>query len=169
MDENEKNRLEGIYKDYLNNPLILKMKEVPMHRGSNTYIHSFLVAKASIKKAIKSKRKLDLESILIGAILHDYYLYDWRLNKKLLKKHAKSHPFIAKENAKRDFNISDKVAKIIVSQMWPFNFKLHPKTKEGWIVANKDTFIATKEALTSKKYKEKRIDKTMKSIEHLFD
>ncbi len=164
----EKERLESIYKSYLNNEKILKMKEVSMHRGSNTYLHSFRVAKLAIKRALRRKKHLDLESILIASILHDYYLYDWRKDKSKKKHHAKNHPFIASTNAKRDFDISDKVCKIIEEHMWPFNFKCFPNTKEARIVNNADNTVAFKEVLTSIKHKKKRMNKYMDKIQTLF-
>ena len=165
----EKNKLEKIYQDFLNNPLIIRMQKIHMHRGSNAYVHSFRVAKLAIKRAIRRKKNLDLESLLIAAILHDYYLYDWRDNKALRKKHARRHPFVAAANAKRDFNVSDFVIEIIKSHMWPINFKLFQRTTEARIVGNADNTIAFKEVITSRRYKAKRIVKNMESIEKLFD
>ena len=164
----EKNKLEEIYQKYLRDERILKMKEISMHRGSSCYVHSFLVAKLAIKKAIKRRKQLDLEAILIASILHDYYLYDWRKDRTLLKHHGANHPYIANENAKRDFAVPEFVSSIILSHMWPYNFKLYPKTTEARIVANTDTFVAFKEALTSKKYKAKKLDKTLQFISTLF-
>ena len=66
LTNEEKSKLEGIYQRFLNDEKILKMKEISMHRGSNTYIHSFKVAKLAIKRALKRRKKLDLESILIA-------------------------------------------------------------------------------------------------------
>ena len=164
----EKMKLENIYQKFLNDEKILKMKEVNMHRGSNTYIHSFKVAKLAIKRALRRKRRLDLESILIASILHDYYLYDWRKDKSRKKHHAKNHPFIASENAKRDFDIEEFTSEIIEEHMWPINFKNFPKTTEARIVNNADNSIAFIEVLTSIKYKSKRMDKYNKSIQTLF-
>ena len=79
ISESEKAQLEEIYQAFLNDERILKMKEISMHRGSNCYIHSFKVAKLAIKRALRH-RKGNLYTILIGAILHDYYLYDWRVD-----------------------------------------------------------------------------------------
>ncbi len=166
----EEKRLEEIYQFYLHDPRILEMKKIGMHRGSNTYIHSFKVAKLAVKRAARrKKKKLDLETVLIASILHDYYLYDWRFNKALKKHHASRHPKIAAENAKKDFNVSDKIAAIIKTHMWPINFRQFPKTKEARIVMNADTHVATLEVLTSRRYKAKRIIKYMEFIETLFD
>lgn len=164
----EKEKLEKIYYSFLNNPKVDMMKDISMHRGSNCYLHSFQVAKLAIKRALKRKKKLDLESILIASILHDYYLYDWRKDRSLLKKHGSKHPYVACNNAKRDFGINDKVASIILSHMWPINFKCFPKTIEARIVNNADTYVAFKEAMTSKIYKAKRIERKLKYISELF-
>ena len=164
----EKEKLETIYYSYLNNPLIDRMKDVSMHRGSNCYIHSFLVAKLAIKRALRRKKELDLEAILVASILHDYYLYDWRSDRSLLKHHGSKHPYIAVDNAKRDFDISDKVASLIMSHMWPINFKCFPKTTEARIVCNADTWIAFKDFLCSKVYKAKRVQKRQSMISELF-
>ena len=164
----EKEKLETLYYFYLNNPLVDRMKDISMHRGSNCYIHSFLVAKLAIKRALRKKKDLDLESILLASIFHDYYLYDWRSDKRLLKHHGSKHPFIAIDNAKRDFDISDKVADLIKTHMWPINFRCFPKTTEARIVCNADTWIALKEFLSSKVYKAKRVKNRQKMISELF-
>ena len=140
-----------------------------MHRGSNTYVHCFKVAKIAIKRALRRKRRLNLEAVLIASILHDYYLYDWRIDKSKKKHHAKNHPFIASENAKRDFDIEEFASKIIEEHMWPINFKSFPDTTEARIVNNADNSIAFLEVLTSIKYKSKRMDKYYNSIQKLFD
>ena len=169
ISEQEKLELEALYQAYKSNPLILKMKEIPMHRGSNCYIHSFKVAKYAIKRAIKKKKTYNLKNVVLGAILHDYYLYDWRTDKSKRKKHGSQHPFIANNNAKRDFEISNEVSEIITTHMWPLTPKHYPKSKEAKLVDFADDVIATREALTCKKYKKKREQEYLKSIEKLFD
>ena len=168
LDSTLKNKLEKIYQTYKNNPLIIKMKEIPMHRGSNCYIHSFKVAKLAIHKAIK-KKGYNLENILIASILHDYYLYDWRLDHKLRKKHGSRHPLIAESNAKRDFDISEEISEIIKTHMWPLTPKYRPKTKEAKLVNYVDDIVATKEFLSCKRHKKKKEAIYLKQIENLFD
>lgn len=164
----EKNELEEIYQFFFNHEKIQEMKKVPMHRGSNTFFHSFKVAKLSIKRALRHKHA-NLKTILIGAILHDYYLYDWREHHELKKKHGRRHPLIACDNAVRDFHISEEVQDIIKSHMWPLTPHLYPKTKEAKLVNRMDNHIATREALTFRAFKRKRHEKYTKMISHLFD
>ena len=111
LTKEEKDRLEEIYQYFLNDQRVMRMKAVPMHRGSNCYEHSFKVAKKAIKHGLRriNKEKIDLEVILVGAILHDYYLYDWRSDRSKRKRHCHNHPDIAVANAVKDFAISKKV------------------------------------------------------------
>ena len=168
LTEQEKQRLEEIYQKYLHDEKIMKMQEIPMHRGSNCYMHSFKVAKLAMKWALRQKN-INLEAVLIASILHDYYLYDWRKDKKLLKHHGKLHPSIANQNAKRDFGIDEEESDIILSHMWPINIKVFPKSKEAKIVNQADTHVAFLEALTSKRYKEKHQVKYLTFINKLFN
>ena len=169
LTQEEKNHLEDTYQSFLCDEKILRMKNIPMHRGSNCYEHSFKVAKKAIKNAIKyHKKELNLESILLGSILHDYYLYNWREDKSKRKGHGHNHPFIASENSSRDFNIPKEVKDIIKSHMWPINMKNFPKSKESRIVANADKMVTIGESMTTKKYKQNKREKFLSYISHLF-
>ena len=164
-----KNHLEELYQRFLNDEKIKRMLDIPMHRGSNCYIHSFKVAKLAIKRALRRKKKhLALENILVAGILHDYYLYNWRNNHDYRKKHARKHPYVASENAGKDFGINNEIKRIIETHMWPINFSDFPSSTEARIVNNADTSIAFKEAMTSIKYKMKRKQKDLEFISHLF-
>lgn len=169
LDEKSKKELEELYQSFLNNPFILKMKEIPMHRGSNCYIHSFKVCKLVIKKAIKSKKEYHYKALIIASVLHDYYLYDWREHHELKKKHGKRHPLIAEYNARRDFAIDEEVSEIIKTHMWPLTPGLYPKTKEAKLVNYVDDVIATREFMTCSKFKKKRKEKYLQYISNLFD
>ena len=167
ISEERKKELEDIYQSFLHDEKILKMKEISMHRGSNCYFHSFKVAKLAIKRALRHK-KCNLEVILLGSILHDYYLYDWRVDRSKMKHHLSSHPHVAAENAARDFGIHESIKKAIETHMWPVNITKFPDTKEARIISLADKTVCLKEALCSKKYKKKREQKYLKQIETLF-
>ena len=168
LTEDRKESLEKTYQYYLHHEAILKMKEIPAHIGSNVYVHTFKVVKQVIKRAIRSKKDLDLEDLLLAAIFHDYYLYDWRKLKDRPHPHGKHHPFIAANNAKKDFDISDKSLDMIKTHMWPFNFFKPPKSKEARLLCNVDTWVALVECLTSRKHKIKKADKYLEYISTLF-
>ena len=163
-----KEALEKTYQYYLHHEAILKMKDIPAHIGSNVYIHTFKVAKQVMKKALKSKKDLDLENLLVAAIFHDYYLYDWRKTKDRPHPHGKYHPGIAANNAKKEFNISDRSQEMIKTHMWPFNFFNPPKGKEARLLCNVDTWVATVECLTTRKHKAKKEKVYLEYISTLF-
>ena len=168
ISDEQRQELSDIYNHFFHEERIQKMKEVPMHRGSNTFLHSFRVAKVAIKRSLRHK-KVNLKAVLIASILHDYYLYDWRRDRSKKKRHGKDHPYIAVNNAKAHFNITDEVQEIIKAHMWPINFREFPKTREARIVNLADDHIALKEFLTSKKHKQKRMEKYYQEIVTLFD
>ena len=168
LTKERKQKLEETYRRYLHDERVLKMKEVPAHRGSNTYLHTFKLVKEVMRKAIKSRKDLDLENLLLATMFHDYYLYDWRETKDRPHPHGKYHPHIAVENAKRDFGITDKAAEMMETHMWPFNLFHPPKGKEARLLCNVDTWVALKECLTSRKYKQKREYKLLEVLENLF-
>lgn len=168
LTEKRKQKLEETYQYYLHHEAILKMQEIPAHRGSNVYLHTFKLVKKVMKKAVKSRKNLDLETLLEATILHDYYLYNWRTAKDKRHGHGKNHPILAAENAKRDFNISDKAAEMIKTHMWPINFKKLPKGREAWLLNKADTSVAFGEFLTSSSYKKKKADKYLSYISTLF-
>ncbi len=168
ITQEEKEELNKIYQEFLSHPLILKMKEIPMHRGSNCYLHSFKVTKRVMNKAIEHPG-IDYKNLLIASILHDYYLYDWRAHHELKKKHGRNHPSIAISNAKRDFNISEEAAEIIRCHMWPLTPHDYPKNFESKLLNIIDDEIATVEFFTSKKHKKKKEEQYLKKISTLFD
>lgn len=168
ITEAQRQELEDVYQSFLHDERILKMKEIQMHRGSNCYIHSFKVAKLSIRRALRHK-KGNLMTILLGAILHDYYLYDWRSDREKMKGHICRHPYVAAENAERDFGIHEPIKRVIQSHMWPFNLTDFPKTKEARIISLADKTIYLREIICSRRYKKKREELYLKQIATLLD
>ena len=164
----DKFELEEIYQRFLNDKRFFLMKDIIIHHGSNCYIHTFKVARLAIKKALRRK-DIDLKAVLLGAILHDYYLYDRHKPGQEISHHMSVHPYIASKKAKEDFGIDDKVAHIIESHMWPFNFKNFPKSKEARLVSFSDKIVSTIEMMSSKKFKKRREEKYLKEISTLFD
>ena len=168
LTKEEKEELERLYQSFLHDERILKMKEIPMHRGSNCYVHTFKVVKKAIKMGLR-KKNINLKLLLTACVFHDYYLYDWRVDRSKLKGHGRNHPYIAMENAERDFGISEEVKKIISTHMWPINITYFPSSKEAIILSKADKRVAFIEALSSNNYKIKKEKRYIEYISHLFD
>ena len=56
------------------NPQIQKLKQFPQHDGNNTFQHCHNVAVYSFYLAQRLQWDIDVESLVMGAMLHDYYL-----------------------------------------------------------------------------------------------
>lgn len=117
-----------------------KLKHFMAHKTTSIYEHAINVAKLSFAKAV-SKSNIDLVTLVRGALLHDYYFYDWHKNKPFTF-HGFKHPKIALENAKKDFQLNKKEQNIIRSHMFPLTLFHYPKCKEAWLVTMCDKKIA---------------------------
>jgi uncharacterized protein len=92
--------------------------------------------------------KLDHHSAARGALLHDFFLYDWR-NHDVPdlpedKFHGIEHPKIALANAQKHFQLNDIETDIIIKHMWPLTL-VPPKYKESFIVSFADKYLASKD------------------------
>jgi len=165
--EEEKDEFQHWFKSLYNDPRILFMDGIPQHRGSTTYEHTIQVAKLAYRMARKLPFRIDIKSMLRGAMLHDYFLYNWRTDREKLKGHGHNHPKIAAKNAARDYDLNKKEIHIIECHMWPINLFHFPYGWEAFLVSLSDKIIGTKEALTSKAYKDKHRSKYMHNVKKL--
>lgn len=139
-----------------------KLKYIHHHEHS-IYDHCMAVAKLSYKtgRFINKYIKLDMKALTRGALLHDFFLYDWRTTKFPTGKwHAFEHPKEAFNNSTLHFNEITQIEKdIIVKHMWPLNV-IPPRYLETVIVVIVDKIVATKEFYVEffrkKKYKKQQ-------------
>ena len=146
---------KSLIPEYLENQKVKQMEHYIQHGSTTTYQHCINVMAVSF---IISKIfgilgfKIDMMVLLVGALLHDFYLYDWhdgRWRKEGL--HCFSHPQVAKENAKKYFNIDAKTSNVIESHMFPATLKHPMKSKEALIVNMADKYCAIIENIMPKK------------------
>ena len=142
--------------DILGSEEFLKLKEFIQHGNVTVYEHCIHVALCAIKinKAIYAKSKE--RELIRGALLHDYFLYDWHNadapGNTHPKLHGFYHPGIALRNATRDFVLSEREKDIIKKHMWPLTVN-PPRCREAWIVCLADKYASTLETLKLKKGK----------------
>lgn len=106
--------------------------------------HCIAVAICSCKIADALHLQVDRMSLIRGALLHDYFLYDWHDLDNGHSPHGFTHPFTALKNAKRDYNLSTIEENIIVRHMFPL-VPIPPKCTEAWIVCLADKICASQE------------------------
>ena len=133
---------KNIAEDIVNIPNYQQLKQYWQHK-TNLYDHSYHVGYLSFKWAVRLN--LDYVSATRGALLHDYFLYDWRIESQkkrdsFFQQHGFEHPKTALKNAKRDYNINGIESDIILHHMFPLTIS-PPKTMEGWLVNIMDTIV----------------------------
>lgn len=116
-------------------------KQLMHHRHFNCFDHSISVACISIWLIKKFRIQVNMRSMIRGALLHDYFLYDWH-TVRTERMHGFGHAEIALKNAKTDFNINAIEADIISKHMFPLNIK-PPRYKESIIVTIADKICAS--------------------------
>jgi uncharacterized protein len=57
-------------------------KNFPMHSKVNTFTHSVSVAYYAVYLIEKHRWKADVPSVIRGALLHDFFLYNWHEHEK---------------------------------------------------------------------------------------
>jgi len=129
--------------DIIKHPEYQRLKDFP-HHDKNIYEHCLDVAWLSCKAA--KVLNLDIESTIRGALLHDFFLYNWRdKNDAPNKLHGFFHARDAYLNAIKYFGPLSPIEKdIILKHMWPLT-PIPPKYPESFIVCMIDTIVATKE------------------------
>ena len=121
-------------------------KEFIQHGNITVYSHCYSVAVMSIKISNVLGIKVDKAALVRGALLHDYFLYDWHDRHNGHPLHGFSHPQTAYENAARDFDLSDLEKDIITHHMFPLT-PHPPVSKEAWLVCMADKLCACAETI----------------------
>lgn len=138
----ERNEFDLIIKDLIDNKSVLEMKNYIQHCNTNCFDHCYNVAYLCYR--ISKKMKWDYVSAARGAMLHDLFLYDWRLPRKYRKNkkmHAFVHGKIALENASLVCELDEIERDMILNHMWPVTLII-PKSKEGFLLTIIDKYCA---------------------------
>lgn len=122
------------------------------HGDVTVYAHVLSVAQASLAVADALARTgvhVDRASLLRGALLHDYFLYDWHDPDPSHRLHGFRHPFFALERAEEDFDLTPRERNIIVRHMFPL-VPIPPTCREAWIVCLADKWCALRETVAGR-------------------
>ena len=119
------------------------------HSNVSVMKHSMKVAYASMWITKKLRLKCNKEDLVRGALLHDYFLYDWHDDdhRGLKTLHGFYHPGVALKNAMAEYTLTERQKNIISSHMWPLTLRHIPKCKEAWVVTAADKYVSTMESL----------------------
>ena len=130
------------FNEYMNELLadrkIQRMSQFIQHGDTTCLMHCKTVAYYSVVFVNKFHIKVDMKSLIRGALLHDYFLYDWH-EQKLGNLHGFYHPGIALRNAMRDYELTKREMDIIKKHMFPLTLYL-PMYKETGVVCLMDKY-----------------------------
>lgn len=119
------------------------------HGNVSVKRHCLSVAECSLLMGEKLK-KLGIcyqeREMVRGALLHDYFLYDWHDKTSHKRLHGFHHPKVALANASREYPLSEREKDIIIKHMWPLTVKM-PACREAWIVTAADKYCSFRETL----------------------
>lgn len=152
-----------IIKELENNGRYAENKNYCQHGNTTVYKHCVNVTLTSCKMVKYFKWQINKESLIRGALLHDYFLYDWHDKDSSHRLHGFHHPKRALENAKKDFCLNEIEENIILRHMFPLTL-IPPSTKEAWIVCIADKWCAIVEILSAIKSKAKGTKKNVNRI-----
>lgn len=124
------------------NSRFTESRKYMQHGTTSVYLHSLSVAYLSCFLAEQWNLQVDWLSLIRGAILHDYFLYDWHVNDPSHRLHGFHHPARALKNAQEDFDLNDNESSIILHHMFPLT-PIPPSTKEGWLVCLADKICSS--------------------------
>ena len=143
---------ENTYKSQIRNQISLleqsgefnKNHDFIQHGSISVYDHCVDVALCSCRIAELLPFHINMSSLIRGALLHDYFLYDWHVKSDAHRLHGFFHPGVALANAERDYDLNPLEKSIIIHHMFPLTL-MPPTCREAWIVCLADKICASRE------------------------
>ncbi len=128
-------------------------RKLIQHGNVSVFAHCMAVAAYSLRIADIFGIKCDKKSLVRGALLHDFFLYDWhKVNNIGDGLHGFAHPNTASKNAFKYFRLNKIELDIIRKHMWPLTLTKLPKYRESWIVCAADKYCSAVETLGLNSY-----------------
>lgn len=118
------------------------------HGNISVRQHTINVARYSVLFSEKMRIPCDRRALIRGALLHDFFLYDWHDKEhiSIFKLHGFYHPGIALRNAEKEFELSPIEREVIKKHMWPLTI-VPPLCREAWIVTMADKYCSLMETM----------------------
>ena len=143
----ERHYFDQLTKRLLNLPEFAQMARYPQHGRTTCLAHSIAVAYLSYWACRRLHLNISYKSLIRGALLHDFFLYDWHEKDPSHRWHGFHHPKRALANADHLFALSRMERQIIKSHMWPLTLRALPTCRAAVIVCLTDKFCSLAETL----------------------
>ena len=119
------------------------MREYRHHIKGSVYDHSVKVAYLCYLHYKRHGGPGELRELVRGALLHDFYLYDWHDRLPGHRLHLFTHPQEALRNAKRHYpDLTPRETDMIRNHMFPITPHTLPRTAAGWLICFYDKVAA---------------------------
>lgn len=133
------------------------------HGNTSVLLHCTAVAYYSLRFMELLPLNYDRKSLLRGALLHDYFLYDWHHPDPSHRLHGFHHPRKALNNAQAEFTLTAIESDLILHHMFPLTL-IPPQHREALAVSLIDKGCSIYEALCRNPYPllRRRLSETIK-------
>ena len=108
-------------------------QEFLQHGDTTVLLHCVAVAYFSLWLIRRLHLRCNERSLVRGALLHDYFLYDWHDPDPSHRLHGFHHPARALKNAQHDMELTPLEQDIIVHHMFPLT-PFPPRSREAMVV-----------------------------------
>ncbi len=116
---------------------ILQSVHYIQHGSTSVFRHSVAVAYVSFWIVRSLRLAVEARTLIRGALLHDYFLYDWHEKDDSHKWHGFYHAGKALRNAMEDFELNEVEQDMIRRHMFPLN-PVPPRHVESWVLCIAD-------------------------------
>lgn len=130
--------------DILQSENFKKTRAHIQHGTMTVHNHCMDVARYSLLLNKKLRIGCNKHDLIRGALLHDYFLYDWHDKAYLAHRqrlHGFHHPATALKNAEKEYLLNDIQREIIKKHMWPLSV-IPPMCREAWVVTAADKYCS---------------------------
>lgn len=148
MKEESRSIVYRFGKDILESTGMQQTKHYRQHGEISVFEHSVAVAGLCVSIAARFRLHVNVPSLVRGALLHDYFLYDWHRRDRSRRPHAIFHATCALTNAERDFALNDIERNMICAHMFPLPPAL-PRCRESIILCIADKICAADETISA--------------------
>ena len=139
--------LEQTAHDILHAEKMLLTREHIQHGSISVYEHVIAVTVMCLKLADRLHARIDRRSLIRGALLHDYFLYDWHDGPRRHPPHGFTHAGTALRNAVKDYKLNKIEKDMIYCHMFPLNLTRVPGYCESLLLCIADKIVGTKETV----------------------
>ena len=122
-------------RDVLENRDMQALRTFPQHGTVSRYEHCLAVCYIALRLADKWRVRVDRRSMVRGALLHDFFMYNWNAREALC-------------NAQKQFELNEIERDVIKKHMFPLNIAL-PRYRETALVSAADKISAVMELVHS--------------------